>query len=422
MIQKFRWRFIAISIFSLFLVLTISIGSLIAVNFKRAGDEANRVLTVLITNNGVMTPNNARGEFKQQNFLDQSIGAHHFNPEQIYQYRYFSVVSDQSRLTLVNNQKPYKVSSKEINQVAKKVLAQKENDGEVVISNNDYLFRKGINDQGQEIVAFLNVTLIFQQARSLLKLAMILGLMALIFFAIILIIVSKHAIRPIVKVYNKQKQFITNAGHELKTPLAIISANTEMQEMMGNESEWTESTKEQVARLTELVNRLISLARMEETGDLALSKVDFSKIVQDSSKSFAPVIKSKGFNYQINIQEGLFIKAEAKSLAEIVNILLDNAQKYCDPEGLIAVKLSAGKLNRTAVLRVSNTYREGKNQDYRNFFERFYREDESHNNATEGFGIGLSMAKQVVNAFKGKINVTYNQDRISFNVVFQLSK
>lgn len=103
MIQKFRWRFIAISIFSLFLVLTISIGSLIAVNFKRAGDEANRVLTVLITNNGVMTPNNARGEFKQQNFLDQSIGAHHFNPEQIYQYRYFSVVSDQSRLTLVNN-------------------------------------------------------------------------------------------------------------------------------------------------------------------------------------------------------------------------------------------------------------------------------------------------------------------------------
>ena len=79
-------------------------------------------------------------------------------------------------------------------------------------------------------------------------------------------------------------------------------------------------------------------------------------------------------------------------------------------------------MNRTAVLRVSNTYREGKNQDYRNFFERFYREDESHNNATEGFGIGLSMAKQVVNAFKGKINVTYNQDRISFNVVFQLSK
>lgn len=301
-------------------------------------------------------------------------------------------------------------------------MAQKENDGEVVISNNDYLFRKGINDQGQEIVAFLNVTLIFQQARSLLKLAMILGLMALIFFAIILIIVSKYAIRPIAKVYNKQKQFITNAGHELKTPLAIISANTEMQEMMGNESEWTESTKEQVARLTELVNRLISLARMEETGDLALSKVDFSKIVQDSSKSFAPVIKSKGFNYQINIQKGLFIKAEAKSLAEIVNILLDNAQKYCDPEGLIAVKLSAGKLNRTAVLRVSNTYREGKNQDYRNFFERFYREDESHNNATEGFGIGLSMAKQVVNAFKGKINVTYNQDRISFNVVFQLSK
>lgn len=301
MIQKFRWRFIAISIFSLFLVLTISIGSLIAVNFKRAGDEANRVLTVLITNNGVMTPNNARGEFKQQSFLDQSIGAHHFNPEQIYQYRYFSVVSDQNRLTLVNNQKPYKVSSKEINQVVKKVLAQKENDGEVVISNNDYLFRKGINDQGQEIVAFLNATLIFQQARSLLKLAIILGLIALMFFAIILIIVSKYAIRPIVKVYNKQKQFITNAGHELKTPLAIISANTEMQEMMGNESEWTESTKEQVARLTELVNRLISLARMEETGDLALSKVDFSKIVQDSSKSFAPVIKSKGFNYQINI-------------------------------------------------------------------------------------------------------------------------
>ena len=105
--------------------------------------------------------------------------------------------------------------------------------------------------------------------------ALVLGIGALIVFALVLILVSGKAIEPITDTYHKQQEFITNAGHELKTPLAVISANTEMEEMLGNNSEWNQSTKEQVDKLTKLVNRLISLARAGETGELTLSKVDF---------------------------------------------------------------------------------------------------------------------------------------------------
>lgn len=130
----------------------------------------------------------------------------------------------------------------------------------------------------------MNETLIFNRFWLLFRVALVLGLGALIVFALVLILVSGKAIKPTIDAYHKQQEFITNAGHELKTPLAVISANTEMEEMLGNNSEWNESNKEQVAKLTKLINRLISLARAGETGELTLSKVSFSEIVEETTK------------------------------------------------------------------------------------------------------------------------------------------
>lgn len=142
--------------------------------------------------------------------------------------------------------------------------------------------------------------------------------------------------------------------------------------MLGNNSEWNESNKEQVAKLTKLINRLISLARTGEMGELTLSKIDFSKIVEETTKDFKSVMKKNDLVYQVSVREGLNVLAEKHTLAEIVNILLDNAQKYCDPHGKIQVKLTkGGTLSKYAVLRVENTYREGKGKDYSHFFDRF---------------------------------------------------
>lgn len=132
----------------------------------------------------------------------------------------------------------------------------------------------------------------------------------MIVFALVLILVSKKAIGPIITTYRKQREFITNAGHELKTPLAIIAANTEMEEMLGNNSEWNKSTKEQVDRLTRLINRLIALARTGETGEVVLNKVDFSEIVKKNVNSFKSVMQKNNLKYSGMIMPDLYVKAE----------------------------------------------------------------------------------------------------------------
>ncbi|GAA3634883.1 HAMP domain-containing sensor histidine kinase [Lactobacillus hamsteri] len=421
MIQKFRWRFIIISILSLALVLFVSIGGIVLFNFHQAHNESQRVLDTLVQNDGQLTPNNFQGAFdKQESFISGR-----YNPESIYQYRHFSVAEDNNgKIIVINNQRIYGVKKSTIIETSKKALNQKQAEGIKRINGNDYLYKISRNQMGGKMITFLNISLVYQRAWSLLRLATLLGLAALLFFAIILIIFSKKAIQPIINAHQKQQQFITNAGHELKTPLAIISANTEMEEMLGNESEWTESTKEQTKRLTALVNNLIAMARLGETGQIALSKVDFSKIVTNTAKSFSSIMKQKDLIYHINIQSGINVLAEEKTLTELLNILIDNAQKYCDKDGQVNVTLRRGTWNQHAYLTVANSYSEGKDIDYSKFFDRFYREDESHHNQNtqSGYGIGLSMAQGLVKAYKGKINVGYKNNQIIFTVSLKLAK
>ena len=201
----------------------------------------------------------------------------------------------------------------------------------------------------------------------------------------------------------------------MKTPLAIISANNELVELMNGESEWTKSTNDQVERMTGLINGLVAMARLEEQPELVLTNVNFSDITRDAAEDFkGPVIKD-GKEFVMDIQPNIHVKAEEKSLFEFVTLLVDNANKYCDPAGKVSVTLSKNRLSK-AKLEISNTYTKGKDFDYTKFFERFYREDESHNNKTSGYGIGLSMAQTMVKLLKGNISVTYKDDTITFVV------
>ena len=134
------------------------------------------------------------------------------------------------------------------------------------------------------------------------------------------------------------------------------------------------------------------------------------------------MMKQNHYVYQVSIRQGLNVVAEKHSMNEVINILLDNARKYCDPNGKVRVELSKSALSKNAVLRVSNTYKEGKNEDYSYFFDRFYREDESHNSKKGGFGIDLSMARELVEAFHGRISISHKGDDIVFTVVLKIAK
>lgn len=424
MIQKFRWKFIGTSVAALLLVLLITLGSLVGITRVQSKNEVDRVLTALVKNEGHLSPRNAHAAFGNQNDpINRNFLGGPYNPEAVYQYRYFAVTVDAShRVTVVNDNNVYQVNSTKIKSITRKALSDHQDSGSVDVGRNQYAYRVAKNSVGQTMVVFLNETLIYNRFWLLFRVAVVLGIGSLIVFAVVLILVSGRAIKPIVDNYHKQQEFITNAGHELKTPVAVISANTEMEEMLGNNSEWNESTKEQVEKLTKLINRLISMARAGETGEITLSKVDFSKLVEDATQDFKSVMKQNHYVYQVSIRQGLNVVAEKHSLNEVINILLDNARKYCDPNGKVRVELSKSALSKNAVLRVSNTYKEGKNEDYNHFFDRFYREDESHNSKKGGFGIGLSMARELVEAFHGRISVSHKGDDIVFTVVLKIAK
>lgn len=268
----------------------------------------------------------------------------------------------------------------------------------------------------------MDTTSYYNSSQALFNLSILFSLFAFIFFIFFVIIVSSLSgivIRPFIRNYEKQRRFIINAGHELKTPLAIISANMELQELMTGENEWTKSTNEQVARLTNLINSLVALSRLEEQPDIVLQGMNFSYITEDAAEDFKGPVVRDGKSFVMDITPDIHVKAEEKSLFELVTLLVENANKYCDPEGTVTVRLhQIGRTCKRAHLEVSSTYKEGKEVDYGKFFERFYRIDESYNNKEHsGFGIGLSMAQSMVKLFKGRIFASYKNDTITFTVI-----
>ena len=166
------------------------------------------------------------------------------------------------------------------------------------------------------------------------------GALSVLLLTLLLSIFARKAVQPMVRNMEAQKQFITNASHELKTPLAVISANTEVIEMMSGKNEWTESTIKQVNRMSELISQLVVLSKLEEREDLVLSDVDFSHEARSVVESFTTVAETQGKTLEAEIADNVHVKADEKGVHELVNILLDNAVKYCDDGGQVKLTLS----------------------------------------------------------------------------------
>ena len=263
-------------------------------------------------------------------------------------------------------------------------------------------------DCRQEIESFKN-TLVYSVGVSLL------GFLAV--FTLVLFW-SKKIFKPVAESYEKQKRFITDASHEIKTPLTIIDANTEVIEMMEGENEWTKSTRKQVARLTSLTEKLVFLSRMdEESTKLTMCEFSLSDAVLDTAEPFKAVAQTKDKKLEINVDEGISYVGDEKTIRQLISILLDNAMKYSESSISITLKTSG----RNRMITVWNTVDESTNikkgrQDI--LFERFYRADSSHNSKTGGFGIGLSAAYAIVRAHKGRISARSEDGRsIEFMIV-----
>ncbi len=266
-------------------------------------------------------------------------------------------------------------------------------------------------------IVFLNYTEVHNWQRQLLDMSVIIAFLSVFVFWLVVVSLSRRAVEPSIKTLQTQKRFITNASHELKTPVSIISADAEVLEAVNGENEWTRSIINQSKRLNDLISALVSLTKAGENEKFHLADVDMTQLATKAAQDFAPVIQQAGKTLQTHIQDGVHAQAELRSITEVLNILLDNSAKYCDDAGMVDITLAPRQGIRGGVaLTVSNDYKDGAGQDYSRFFERFYRADESHNSGKQGFGIGLAMAQELVTRMNGTVDASWHDGRISFTV------
>ncbi len=282
-----------------------------------------------------------------------------------------------------------------------------------------YLFKEAETPTGS-VVVFLDCSIQISNATNAVTYTVIVCLCAFLITFISVLFFSKRAIGPVVENAQRQQKFMTNASHELKTPIAVIKANTELTELINGESEWTQSTLRQADRLERLVADLMNIVRdVEQNEDnKSLENVLVSDIVMKTYNSFKSVAIQKELTITESINDKISLKCNPQSIEQLACLLIDNALKYCDEKGTISVSLMPHRLGHGCTLTVSNSYASGKNVNYQRFFERFYREDKSHKNQ-QGYGIGLSVAESICNRYHGSIKASWKAGIITFTCILK---
>lgn len=229
---------------------------------------------------------------------------------------------------------------------------------------------------------------------------------------------SRRAIRPIQENIQRQKQFVTNAGHEIKTPLAIIQSNAEALELYQGESKWSRNIKEQTQRLDGLMKNLLTLARMDEgAGTAKLEELSLSQMAQERTEEFLQPLESRNITLEREIQPDLILRADRAQMEQLFSVLLDNCVKYTDPGGMVWVRLRReGKKLR---LTVENTCLALPEVAPEKLFDRFFRGDSARTQKTGGYGIGLAVARSLAQANGGSLRAHYlPPHRICFEAIF----
>lgn len=271
-----------------------------------------------------------------------------------------------------------------------------------------YRFLKVESNVGN-LILFLNCQRELDSFESFLKNSILISFVVIVSVLILVILVSKKVIAPIQETYIKQKQFITGASHELKTPLAIISSNADVLEMEHGDSKWTSNIHNQVERLSSLVNSLVVFSRMEEKDSVERAQFNLTEALKSRIEDFNELANFQKKYIVTDIDSALNYYGEKDSIVQLMDILLENAIKYAPEDSDILVCLKKNRKN--AILKVSNKA-DVKKGDLSKVFDRFYRLDESRNSTIKGYGIGLSMAQLIAEKHKETIRAYAPKDGI----------
>lgn len=402
MIRKLKIKFVILAMTALFTLLTVIVTGMNVLNYNSVVQEADMILSVLSQNKGAFP-----------DFGGEHGGRlpHGMSPETPYESRYFSVfLNNSGEIINTETSKIASVNNESATAYAQTVLNKKETTGFI----DEYRFVLKTEINGSRIT-FLDCGRKLDSFHDFLYSSVAMALAGLVIVFFVVFVLSGKIIKPIAESYEKQKQFITDAGHEIKTPLTIINANVDILVMELGENESLADIQQQTKRLRSLTNDLVMLARMEES-EQTMQKIEFpiSEVVAETAYPFRALALQQGKEFVCNIQPMLTLKGNDKSIQQLVSIFMDNALKYSPSGGTVALNLV--KQNRTVYLSVFNTaVSDIKQEQLDRVFDRFYRTDASRNSETGGHGIGLSVAKAIVTAHGGKIQA-WTQDGRSFNI------
>ena len=304
------------------------------------------------------------------------------------------------------------------------IIKSEDKYGKIKLEGSSYGYFKDYTQKGFKIVLMSRQPQI-TVLNNLLKVFISIGSVSLILLLLISIYLTSKTIKPIKETFEKQKQFIANASHELKTPLAIIKTNNSL--VLSNkgatvesQGKWLNYIDNQIERMSELLDEMLTLAKLDTNKELKeFSEFDFSKLVNSILLTFEAVIFENRIELESNILKDIKLKGDKESIKRAVIILLDNAIKYTNKNGKINVDLVQEK--NKIKLKVNNTGEGIKKEDLQKIFERFYRVDSSRARETGGYGLGLSIAKSIVDSHKGKIYAESNVGKdttfiIEFNI------
>ncbi len=420
MIKSLQKKFIIIAMCSFTAVLIILVSCINMFNYININRTTNARLTLLTDNNGAFPIDSF---LREPPSIPHGIGGMHppkdMSAETPFDTRYFTVSVNQKGNVIASNiENIAAITEENAHAFATALFASQKENGYIDCYKYKAITIHAPNEEFITMYIFLDCQRELDSFYSFLLVSIGISIIGLILVFLLVVFFSRRVIKPVAESYEKQKRFITDASHELKTPLTIIDANTEVLEMEHGENEWTHSIRNQIIRLSNLTEQLVFLSRMDEESTKP-NMLDFSlsDTIEETSQSFevVAVTLQKKFSYQV--ESNISFCGDEAMIRRLVSILLDNAMKYSTPDGNISLSFYTSGRNR--ILTISNDVENISIGKQNILFERFYRLDASRNSSTGGHGIGLSVAQAIVHAHKGKISAKSNDGKsITFQIIF----
>lgn len=447
MVKKLRRRFIAVTILSVFSTITLLTIIINGISYQNVLDRSDWTLSVLAANHGTFPESllikerhnsvevSGSGDVKEKSTIivqkkrrfsklnpndDSNDRSYIFRIQldnkartsaQPFETRYFSVLTNSAgTLREVDSSQLLAVNEGALESIQKKAERKLSKDGTFAFIENFRCTR--VTEKGSIRYIYLDCSRSLDNFRAFRNVSILVCLIGVTIISALITFFSGKILRPVAESYEKQQRFITDAGHEIRTPLTIINADVSVLEMEqeGDETnEWLEDIRQQTRRLSNLTEELVYLTRMEEVQKTSVNmkRLNFSKIVGDVAHSFESRALVSEKKYDCSVSEDLFLRGDESALRKLVSILLDNAFKYSSDSG--DIRLRFYRQGKSIFLTVSNSVDEIPKDSIPHLFDRFYRADSSRNSETGGHGIGLSIAQAVVRAHGGKI-VAYTPD------------